>query len=166
MQRLSPLLAFSVILSTSIATAQGTLTLAEIERRAFAQNPTIVQADAQVTAADERAVQAGRWPNPTGAIRRRRSALASSFVEASTESLSSRCSRRAADSVRIGTCRAGKSTKLKRFGRRSGRVCVTPSALCTTRRWSRRIEVRAALSSLSDEAVSVSVRLVNVGAAD
>ncbi|MYD71109.1 MAG: TolC family protein [Acidobacteria bacterium] len=41
------------------------LTLAALEQMALAQNPTLTQAAADVTAADALARQAGRWPNPS-----------------------------------------------------------------------------------------------------
>lgn len=47
------------------AYAQTPLTLAELERRAIAQNPAIAMAAAQVEAAKGRATQAGMLPNPT-----------------------------------------------------------------------------------------------------
>ena len=47
------------------AYAQTSLTLAELERRAIAQNPSIAMAAAQVDAAKGRATQAGTLPNPT-----------------------------------------------------------------------------------------------------
>ena len=56
------LLASSVV----VAHAQpSTLTLAQLERRALARNPTLVQADAHIAAAEGRAAQAGRWSNPS-----------------------------------------------------------------------------------------------------
>ena len=45
--------------------AQPPLTLADLERMALERNPLLSEAAAQVAAADARAVQAGRWPNPT-----------------------------------------------------------------------------------------------------
>ena len=41
------------------------LTLEALEQMALARNPTLAQAAADVTAADARARQAGRWPNPS-----------------------------------------------------------------------------------------------------
>ena len=47
------------------APARSFLTLDDLERMALANNPTVAQATARVVAADARAAQAGRWPNPT-----------------------------------------------------------------------------------------------------
>ncbi len=41
------------------------LTLDDLERMALANDPTLAQAAARITAADALAEQAGRWPNPT-----------------------------------------------------------------------------------------------------
>ena len=45
--------------------ARAPLTLADLERMALGNNPTVAQATARVVAADARAEQAGRWPNPS-----------------------------------------------------------------------------------------------------
>jgi cobalt-zinc-cadmium efflux system outer membrane protein len=60
------LLVGGAVLSATAAQAQlAPMTLAELEQRALAQNPTIAEAAAQVEAAKGRAVQAGTLPNPT-----------------------------------------------------------------------------------------------------
>ena len=43
---------------------QPVLTLADLERMALQANPTLVQAEAAILAAEGRRVQAGLWPNP------------------------------------------------------------------------------------------------------
>ena len=47
------------------SSAREPLTLAALERLALENSPTLKQATARVAAADARADQAGRWPNPT-----------------------------------------------------------------------------------------------------
>lgn len=44
--------------------AQGSLTLAEIERIAVENNPTLAQSESAIRAAEGRMKQAGLWPNP------------------------------------------------------------------------------------------------------
>lgn len=51
--------------ATSIQSASSLLSLADLEQRALARNPTLAQAAAEVDAARGRAKQAGLLPNPT-----------------------------------------------------------------------------------------------------
>ncbi len=62
MARVALLITFCVM---PMAASAQTLTLAELEQRALAQNPAIAEAAAQVDAAKGRATQAGTLPNPT-----------------------------------------------------------------------------------------------------
>ena len=62
---------FVVLAAASTATAQqpaspppAGMTLADLERMAIENNPTIRAAQAQIDAARGRARQAGSWPNP------------------------------------------------------------------------------------------------------
>ena len=67
----SLVIALAVFAASGVAAAQerspgrAPLTLGDLERLALANNPTVAQAAARVAAADARAEQAGRWPNPT-----------------------------------------------------------------------------------------------------
>lgn len=62
--RLAGILCAAVCLPAA-ALAQPPLTLAVLERMALEHHPALVEAAAGIAAADARADQAGRWPNPT-----------------------------------------------------------------------------------------------------
>ena len=76
--------------TTSVQPASGLLTLAELERRALARNPTLAQAASEVDAARGRAKQAGLLPNPTIGYSGDEISRVPSFVAANTASSSSR----------------------------------------------------------------------------
>ena len=144
------------------------LTLAELEQMALTNNPTLVQAQALVDAADGKARQAGLFPNPTigytgNEISRGpiiRGGEHGFFIEQ--------------------TIPLGGKLKLSRsvFKREAAqaeailegqrlRVLNTVGALYyQTLAAARRVEMREQLTALSAEAVTVSRQLFNVGAAD
>ena len=144
------------------------LTLAELEQMALTNNPTLVQAQALVDAADGKARQAGLFPNPTigytgNEISRGpiiRGGEHGFFIEQ--------------------TIPLGGKLKLSRsvFEREAAqaeailegqrlRVLNTVRALYyQTLAAARRVEMREQLTALSAEAMTVSRQLFNVGAAD
>ena len=155
--------------TAAVAHAQTTaLTLTELEQRALEHNPTLAQAEAQVTAAKGRAEQAGRWSNPS--------------IGYTAEEVSNSVTIRGGEhgflveqvfpiSGKLGATRAifereiDQSVAIRDAQRL--RVLNTVRALYYDALIAaRRVEVRENLASLSDEAVGVSRRLANVGAAD
>ena len=144
------------------------LTLAELERMALTNNPTLVQAQALVDAADGKAKQAGLFPNPT---------IGYTGDEISRGPI-----------IRGGehgffieqTIPLGGKLKLSRsvFEREVAqaeailegqrlRVLNTVRALYyQALAAARRVEMREQLTALSAEAVTVSRQLFNIGAAD
>jgi cobalt-zinc-cadmium efflux system outer membrane protein len=167
-------LAFSVVLVAvflvpdQAAGQQATLTLAALEDMALRNNPTLVQARAQIDAAHGRARQAGLLPNP--------------LIGYTAEEVSG------GPIIRGGehgffleqTIPLGGKLRLSRaiFEREAGqaaalydvqqrRVLNTVRALFYEALVAeRRVELREALSATSAEAVQVSGQLANVGAAD
>ena len=166
--RLLVCLLSAIVGGASFAHAQAGLTLEELEQRALGSNPTLVQAEAQVTAAEGRASQAGRWPNPS--------------IGYTAEEVSRSETIRGGEhgffveqvfpiSGRLGATQAifnrevDQATAVQDAQRlrvlNEVRTLYYDALIAA-----KRVEVHEGLASLSDEAVSVSRRLDNVGAAD
>lgn len=158
----------TMFVSGALVDAQSGLTLADLEQRALRLNPTLVQADAQLTAAEHRAAQAGRWPNPS--------------IGYTAEEVSNSPTIRGGEhglfieqvfpmSGKLGADRdvflqevegADAARDMQRMRVINAVRGLYHDALVAARR----VELRGSLSSLTDEAVMVSRRLANVGAAD
>lgn len=144
------------------------LTLAELEARAVARNPTLAEAAAEVQAAHGRARQAGTLPNPTigytgdeiswGPVIR--GGEHGFFVE-QTVPLGGklRLSRRIFDREATQAEALADAQRLRVL---TDVRMLYYAALASQRR----VEVRARLASLAAEAVGVSRQLFNTGAAD
>ena len=154
-------------LAASTVSAQP-LTLADLERMALEQNPTLVQAESQIEAARGRALQAGLWPNP-------------SIGYTAEEVSNSPTIRGGEHGVFIeqifplgGKLRASRTIFEREtdqvqaiYDTQRGRVLTTVRALYYRALVAaRRVAVREELTALTDEAVDVSRQLANVGAAD
>ena len=162
----------AIWLVTGVSTAAGQtaapLTLAELEQRALARNPTLVQADARVSAETERAMQAGRWSNPS--------------MGYTAEEVSNSETIRGGEhgvffeqviptSGRLGASRTvferrAAEAAAEREAQRQRVVNDVRTTYYEVLIATRRVEVRQDLARLAEEAVGVSRRLANVGAAD
>lgn len=144
------------------------LTLAALEARALARNPTLAQAAAEVQAAHGRARQAGMLPNPT--------------IGYTGDEISSGPVIRGGEHGFFVEQTVPLGGKLRLTARIFDREATQAEALADAQRLrvltdvrilyyaalasQRRVEVRARLASLSAEAVGVSRQLFNTGAAD
>lgn len=164
-------LTIGMMLCARLASAQGGLTgltLDELERRALESSPTLVQAGAQVVAAEGRASQAGRWPNPT--------------IGYTAEEVSNSATIRGGEhgmfieqvfpiSGRLGATRDVLLREVDQAGavqegQRQRVLNAVRTLYYDALIAGRRVELRDQLAALAEEAVAVSRRLVNVGAAD
>lgn len=151
------------------ATVPGrTLTLAELEQRALARNPTLAEAAAEVDAARGRARQAGLLPNPT-------IGYTGNEISGGPVIRGGEHGVFAEQMIPLG----GK-LRLSRqvFEHEANQAEILVDAqrlrvLTDVRRWffvalaaQRRVEVRERLTMLATEAVGVSRQLFNTGAAD
>ena len=144
------------------------LTLAELERMALTNNPTLAQAQAQVAVADGKATQAGLFPNPTigysGEEISRGPVIRGGehgFFVAQTIPLGGklRLSRRVFEREVVQAEAVLEGQRL--------RVLNTVRALYyEALAVAKRVELRERLTTLSAEVVTVSQQLFNVGAAD
>ena len=163
------LVSYLLVSSAAMVHAQtDVLTLAELEQRALEHNPTLAQADAQVAAAEGRALQAGQWSNPS--------------IGYTAEEVSSGPTIRGGEHGLFVEQVFPISGKLGATRSVFKREVDQAEAIREAQRWrvlnavrvryydaliaARRVEVREDLASLSEEAVDVSRRLANVGAAD
>ena len=155
--------------ATSVAGAQTQpLSLADLERMALDHNPTLAQAESQIVAAQGRAVQAGLWPNPS--------------VGYTAEEVSNSATIRGGEhgffveqvfplGGKLGASRdvfereTDQATAV-RDTRRLGVLNTVRALYYEALVAARRVEVRDGLAALSREAVDVTRRLANVGAAD
>ena len=155
--------------ATSSAGAQTEpLSLADLERLALDRNPTLAQAESQIDAARGRAVQAGMWPNPSvgytaeevsnsATIRGGEHGL---FIEQVFPLGGKRGASRAVFERETDRATAVRDTQ--RMGVLTAVRALYYEALVAARR----VDVRDGLAALSREAVDVTRRLANVGAAD
>ena len=161
--------AYLLISSAAVVHGQTTvLTLTELEQRALEHNPTLHQADAQVAVMQGHASQAGRWANPS--IGYTAEEVSSSptirggehgfFIE-QVFPISGKLS---ADKA-IFERKAGEARAI-REGQRLRVLNSVRTGYYEALIAARRVAVRQDLAALSDEAVGVSRRLANVGAAD
>ena len=165
----APLIVFLLVSCVAMAHAQTSLlTLAELERRALAANPTIAQAAAQVTATEARMAQAGRWANPS--------------IGYTAEEVSNSVTIRGGEhgffveqvfpiSGKLGAtqaifARVADQAVAIREAQRLRVINTVRTLYYEALIAARRVAVRNDLAALSDEAVDVSRRLANVGAAD
>ena len=171
MKRRAAILAAVALLVTpwrSVAQQPRELTLAELEERALARNPTLRQAESNIDASKGRAKQAGLLPNPTvgytgDEINRGqifRGGEHGVFVE---------------QVIPLGGKRALSRQVFEREATQAEALVETQRArvLNDVRMLyyralgaQRRVEVRQRLAALSAEAVGVSAQLFNTGAAD
>lgn len=160
--------AFAQNTPSSVQSAARPLTLAELEQRALARNPTMAQAASQVDAARGRAKQAGLLPNPT--------------VGYSGDEISNGPVIRGGEhglffeqTIPLGG-KLGLSRQIFEREATQAEALVDVQrlrVLTDVRMWyyaalaaQRRVEVRQRLASLAAEAVGVSAQLFNTGAAD
>ena len=160
--------AFAQNTPSAVQSAVRSLTLAELEQRALARNPTIAQAASEVDAARGRAKQAGMLPNPTvgyagneissGPVIR---GGEHGFFVAQTIPLGGKLglSRQIFERE---TTQAGALVDAQRLRVLTDVRMLYYSALAAERR----VELRQRLASLAAEAVGVSAQLFNTGAAD
>jgi outer membrane protein, heavy metal efflux system len=144
------------------------ITLAELERLAFQNNPTTTAAAAGIDAARERTRQAGAWPNPligysgeeikTGDLDRR--GEHGFFIE-QTIPLGGKL-RLSRDVFEKTIQQAEAARDLQRLRIVSSVRQTYYAALLTERR----IDVQERLAALASDAVGVTAQLFNVGAAD
>lgn len=159
----------------SIANAQATgaaapaIALADLERMALENNPTLRAAQARIDAERGRARQAGAWPNPTAGF------------------AAEEITRRGADDPRGeygffveqtvllgGKLRLGRAVFDRAAERAEAELEVQRQRILTSVRRAfhevlaieRRVDVHERLAALASEAVGVSAQLFNVGAAD
>ena len=105
------------------ALAQPPLTLAALERMALERHPALAAAEAGIAAADARAEQAGRWPNPSIGYTPRKSAAAPRSAGVSTASSWNRCFPSAAGSERTAPCGRAKPTRCAPCATAGGCAC-------------------------------------------
>lgn len=153
---------------TSVQAASRVLSLADLEQRALARNPTLAQAAAEVDAARGRAKQAGLFPNPTigysgdeisrGPIIRggEHGVFAEQTIPLGgklglSRQIFEREASQAEALVEAQRLRVLTDVRVLYYAALAGQ---------------RRVEVRERLTALASEAVGVSRQLFNTGAAD
>lgn len=175
--RPAPALLIALLLSPIPALAQITagtqptvsiLTLADLERMALANNPTVAQASAEIEAAQGRARQAGMLPNPTigySADEVSRGPVIRGGEHGIFAEQTIPLGGKLGLSRRVFEREATQAEALRDVQRQ--RVLNDVRILYyTTLAAERRVQVRQSLVSLAAEAVGVSRQLYNTGAAD
>ena len=144
------------------------LTLAALEQLALERNPTLAQAQSEVTAAQGRALQAGLWPNPSIGYTAEEVSNSPTihggkhgfFVEQVIPLGGKLAASRAVFD------RETDAAEARHEGQRFRVLNAVRTLFYEALVAARRVEVREGLAALSSEAVEVSQQLANVGAAD
>lgn len=168
MRRFLPALASALLLHFTVPVSAQELRLADIEQIAMEKNPTLMQAEANIKAAQGRAKQAGLYPNPSVGVTGDemskgpiiRGGEIGVFVQQDIV-LGGKLgkSRRTAEQDIARTQAEAEAQKL--------RVLNTVRIFFyNTLGAQRKVEVRTRLSALIGEAVGTSKQLQNVGQAD
>ncbi len=161
-------IAVAFALTPANAQQPAQVTLAEIERMALQNNPTLAQAEAAIRAAQGRRRQAGMFPNPVAGYQGEEFAFRA-FSEKSKHSFF------VEQSIPLG----GKLSKSRRIFEQEIAQAETESAaqkqrvLNTVRMLyyealgaERRVELRTELARIAREAIKTTSELLNVGQAD
>lgn len=144
------------------------VTLAELEKLALENNPTMRAAQARIDAARGRARQAGAWPNPTVGVSVEEQPFRETVPHGSTGIF-------AEQTIPLGgKLRLGRAVFDRTADRNQSELEVQRQRVISTVRRvfyqtltvDRRIEVQERLAVLASEAVSITAQLFNVGAAD
>ena len=163
-----PLAVLWLALGASLVAQTSPVTLAHVEKRALANNPTLAQAQSQIETARGLADQAGRWPNPSIGYTAEEVSNSATirggehgfFVEqvfplGGKLRLSRAIYEREADAAEA----VNEAQRLRVLNAVRGLFYAALAA-------ERRVEVRERLADLTTEAIGVSAQLANVGAAD
>ena len=144
------------------------VTLAELEKLALENNPTMRAAQARIDAARGRARQAGAWPNPTVGVSIEEQPFRETDPHGSTGIF-------AEQTILLGgKLRLGRAVFDRTADRNQSELELQRQRVVSTVRRvffqsltvDRRIEVQERLAALASEAVSITAQLFNVGAAD
>lgn len=177
LRRAGAAIAILIVVSAGLVNAQAprdsqpvvpAVTLADLERLALENNPTMRAAQARIDAARGRARQAGAWPNPTAGFTAEEITTGSDdprgeygfFVE-QTVVLGGK--------LRLGRAvfsRAAEGAEAELELQRQRIVSSVRRLFYETLAVDRRVEVHERLAALASEAVGVTAQLFNVGAAD
>ncbi len=153
---------------SAICAQPAALTLADLEQLALERNPTLAQAQSEIAAAQGRARQAGRWPNPSIGYTAEEVSRSPTirggehgfFVEQMIPLGGKLAASRAI--FDRATDEAAARHEAQRLRVLNAVRTLFYEALVAARR----ADVRDGLAGLSREAVEVSRQLANVGAAD
>jgi len=169
-KRIAPLAIAALVCPAALAqtSPESPLTLAELERMALEQNPTLVEAAAEIEAARGRAKQAGLLPKTVAGyaaeeipfrknLRRGKQGF---FVEQTIPLGGKLAASRALFEQEVREAEANQEAQHLRV-LNSVRTLFYEALIAE-----RRVRVRERLAQLSSEAVDVSRQLFNVGAAD
>ena len=166
--------AFLLLVASDVAAQQpapGTIagiTLAELEKLALENNPTMRAAQARIDAARGRAQQAGAWPNPTVGAMVEEQPFRETEPHRSTGIF-------AEQTILLGgKLRLGRAVFDRAVDRNQAELELQRQRVVSNVRRvyfqsltvNRRIEVQERLAALASEAVSITAQLFNVGAAD
>jgi len=144
------------------------VTLAELEKLALENNPTMRAAQARIDAARGRARQAGAWPNPTVGVSIEEQPFRETDPHGSTGIF-------AEQTILLGgKLRLGRAVFDRTADRNQSELELQRQRVVSTVRRvffqsltvDRRIAVQERLAALASEAVSITAQLFNVGAAD
>jgi len=144
------------------------VTLAELEKLALENNPTMRAAQARIDAARGRARQAGAWPNPTVGVSIEEQPFRETDPHGSTGIF-------AEQTILLGgKLRLGRAVFDRTVDRNQSELELQRQRVVSTVRRvffqsitvDRRIAVQERLAALASEAVSITAQLFNVGAAD
>ena len=146
----------------------ASVTLAELEKLALENNPTMRAAQARIDAARGRARQAGAWPNPTVGVSIEEQPFRETDPHRSTGIF-------AEQTILLGgKLRLGRAVFDRTVDRSQSELELQRQRVVSTVRRvffqsltvDRRIAVQERLAALASEAVSITAQLFNVGAAD
>lgn len=150
------------------SSGRASITLAELEKLALENNPTMRAAQARIDAARGRARQAGAWPNPTVGVSIEEQPFRETEPHGSTGIF-------AEQTILLGgKLRLGRAVFDRTVDRNQSELELQRHRVVSTVRRvffqsvtvDRRIEVQERLAALASEAVSITAQLFNVGAAD
>ena len=152
----------------AVALAQPPLTLAELERMALERHPALAAAEAGIAAADARAEQAGRWPNPSigytaeevsgsPTIRWGEHGIFVEQVFPISGRLGADRAVRAREADEMRAVRDGRRLRVLNTVRLLHRAAVIAAA---------RVPIREELAAHGEERVAATRQLANIGAAD
>lgn len=150
------------------APAASAVTLAELEKIAIENNPTIRAAQARIDASRGRAQQAGAWPNPTVGVTVEEQPFRDTEPHGST-GIFAQQTILLGGKLGLGRAvfdRAVDRNQVELELQRQRVVSTVRRVFFQSLTVARRIEVQERLAALASEAVSITGQLFNVGAAD